>query len=88
MLTQLNLPSFNTVLHNATAVFHNRLKLSGGVMNAIRLVVLTRAIDFELFSAMLTMFIIVCLCVLLSLLLCYFPFFPGCFCRYGLLCLH
>jgi len=39
MLIQLNLPSFNAVLHNATAVFHDRLNMSGGaVMNAIRLV--------------------------------------------------
>jgi len=39
MLMQLNLPSFNTVLHNARVAFHNRLKLSdGAVMNAIRLV--------------------------------------------------
>ena len=39
MLMQLNLPSFNTVLHNARVVFQSRLKLSGGaVMNAIRLV--------------------------------------------------
>ena len=41
MLMQLNLASFNTVLHNAGArvVFHSRLKLSGGaVTNAIRLV--------------------------------------------------
>jgi len=38
MLMQLNLPSSNTVLHNATAAFHNRLILSGGsVMNAVRL---------------------------------------------------
>jgi len=34
---QLNLPSFNTVLLNATAVFHNRLKLSASAaINAIR----------------------------------------------------
>jgi len=41
MLMQLNLASFNTVLHNAGArvVFHSRLKLSGGaVTNAVRLV--------------------------------------------------
>ena len=39
MLMQLNLSSFNTVLHNARVAFHSRLKLSGGaVMNAIRLV--------------------------------------------------
>ena len=39
MLMQLNLPSFNSVLHNARVAFQSRLKLSGGaVMNAIRLV--------------------------------------------------
>ena len=39
MIMQLNLPSFNTVLHNARVAFHSRLKLSGGaVMNAIRIV--------------------------------------------------
>ena len=39
MLMQLNLPSFNTVLHTARVAFHSRLKLSGSaVMNAIRLV--------------------------------------------------
>jgi len=39
MLMQLNLPSFNTVLHNARVAFHSRLTLSGcAVMIAIRLV--------------------------------------------------
>jgi len=39
MPTQLNLPSFNTVLHNARVAFHSRLKLSRGTaMNANRLV--------------------------------------------------